>query len=186
MCQVGCLVSSVAMALTGTGHNYNPSTLNAWLKANKGYTNKDDFVWASINTFGLTFEGKIPNSLIRLNLDVGYVLIINVKKGAHWVLATSYNQNTIYVKDSLYNVESYDISEVRTPYTTGERKQLVTSYIGETIMSVLDESAWQGRFTDRIPVSYYEYMDMLDACAQAVENESVDIDPSLKTLLDIY
>ena len=81
---------------------------------------------------------------------------------------------------------SYDISEVRTPYTTGERKQLVTSYIGETIMSVLDESAWQGRFTDRIPVSYYEYMDMLDACAQAVENESVDIDPSLKTLLDIY
>jgi len=112
MCQVGCLVSSVAMALTGTGHNYNPSTLNAWLKANKGYTNKDDFVWASINTFGLTFEGKIPNSLIRLNLDVGYVLIINVKKGAHWVLATSYNQNTIYVKDSLYNVESYDISEV--------------------------------------------------------------------------
>jgi len=112
MCQVGCLVSSVAMALTGTGHNYNPSTLNAWLKANKGYTNKDDFVWASINTFGLTFEGKIPNSLIRLNLDVGYVFIINVKKGAHWVLATSYNQNTIYVKDSLYNVESYDISEV--------------------------------------------------------------------------
>jgi hypothetical protein len=43
------------MALTGTGHNFNPSTMNTWLKANKGYANKDDFVWASINTFGLTF-----------------------------------------------------------------------------------------------------------------------------------
>ena len=90
MCQVGCLVSSVAMALAGTGHNFNPSTLNTWLKNNKGYANKDDYVWASINSFGLTFEGKVPNSLIRINLDVGYVVIINVKKGAHWVLATSY------------------------------------------------------------------------------------------------
>jgi len=92
------------MALSGTGHNQNPSTLNAWLKANKGYVNKNEFVWDSINTLGLIFEGKIPNNLIKLNLSVGYVVIINVKKGAHWVLATSYSGNTIFVKDSLYDV----------------------------------------------------------------------------------
>jgi len=51
---------------------------------------------------------------LRINLDVGYVVIINVKKGAHWVLATGYSGNTIYVKDSLYDVTSYDISEVVT------------------------------------------------------------------------
>lgn len=98
------MVTSIASALTGTGHNQNPSTLNNWLKANKGYVNKDDFVWASINSFGLTFEGKVSNALVRINLDVGYVVIINVRKGAHWVLATGFNGNTIFVKDSRYAV----------------------------------------------------------------------------------
>lgn len=112
ICQVGCLISAAAIGLTATNHNQNPSTLNAWLKVNKGYANKDDFVWGSLNAFGLTFEGKVPNTLLKINLDVGYLVIINVKKGAHWVIATSYNQNTIFVKDSLYDVESYDISEV--------------------------------------------------------------------------
>ena len=113
ICQVGALVSAAAIGLSGIGANQNPSTLNAWLKNNKGYVNKDDFVWASINSFGLTFEGKIPNSLLRLNLDVGYLVMINVNKGAHWVLATGYSGNTIFVVDSLYlNVKSYDISAV--------------------------------------------------------------------------
>ncbi len=110
---MGALVSAAAIGLSGIGANQNPSTLNAWLKNNKGYVNKDDFVWASINSFGLAFEGKIPNSLLRLNLDVGYLVMINVNKGAHWVLATGYSGNSISVVDSLYlNVKSYDISAV--------------------------------------------------------------------------
>ena len=28
ICQAGCLMSSAAMALSGTGHSYNPKTLN--------------------------------------------------------------------------------------------------------------------------------------------------------------
>ena len=55
----------------------------------------------------------MPNTLLRINLDVGYLVIINVNKGQHWVLATGYNGNTIYVVDSLnLNVKSYDISAV--------------------------------------------------------------------------
>ncbi len=107
------MVSAAAIGLSGVGVNQNPSTLNTWLKNNKGYVNKDDFVWASINAFGVTFEGKIPNSLVRINIDVGYLVIINVNKGAHWVLATGFNGNTIFVMDSLnLNVKSYDISAV--------------------------------------------------------------------------
>lgn len=41
ICQVGCLMSSVAMALSGVGHNYNPSTLNSWLKGHGGYVGGD-------------------------------------------------------------------------------------------------------------------------------------------------
>lgn len=105
------MISSVAMAMAGLGQNQNPSTLNAWLKANKGYSTKNEFVWASVKPFGLNFEGQVPNSLLKINLDVGYVVIINVSKGAHWVLAIGYKDNTIYVKDSKnLKVVSYDIS----------------------------------------------------------------------------
>ncbi len=38
---------------------------------------------------------------------------MNVNKGQHWVLATGYNENTIYVVDTLYpNTNSYDISAI--------------------------------------------------------------------------
>ncbi len=113
ICQVGALVSAAAIGLSGIGINQNPSSLNTWLKNNKGYLNKDDFVWASINAFGVIFEGKVPNTLLKINLDVGYLVMINVNKGQHWVLATGYSGNTIFVVDSLYlNVKSYDMSAV--------------------------------------------------------------------------
>jgi hypothetical protein len=102
------------MALAGHGVDTNPSVLNNWLKNNKGYLNKDDFIWAALNKFpGFLFEGKVSNSLLKINLDVGYVVIMNVNKGTHWVLATGYSGNTFFVNDSL-NVakKSYDLSEI--------------------------------------------------------------------------
>lgn len=47
VCAVGCLMSSISMALNGhgisiAGQPSNPGTLNAWLKANNGYTQDDD------------------------------------------------------------------------------------------------------------------------------------------------
>lgn len=58
ICSAGCLMSSVSMALAGTGYDTDPSRLNAWLTKNGGYVSGDLFVWASVNGFGLTFTGK--------------------------------------------------------------------------------------------------------------------------------
>lgn len=67
ICSAGCLMSSAAMALTGTGRTQNPRTLNQWLRSNGGYVSGDLFVWASINKFGLTFKGFIANGNIKAN-----------------------------------------------------------------------------------------------------------------------
>lgn len=112
MCEVGCVVSAMAMALSGIGRNFNPSTLNTWLKANGGFVNKDDFVWGSVNSLGLSFSGKLPNSLVRINLDVGYIVIIHVRKQTHWVLATGYDGTNIKVMDSRYDSTYYPLSEL--------------------------------------------------------------------------
>jgi hypothetical protein len=61
ICTAGCLISSASMALAGTGHKFNPSTLNKWLKSNEGYINGDLLVWTAINLLGLSFEGKVSN-----------------------------------------------------------------------------------------------------------------------------
>jgi hypothetical protein len=41
ICQAGCLMSSAAMALSGTGHSETPDTLNTWLKSHGGYVSGD-------------------------------------------------------------------------------------------------------------------------------------------------
>ena len=55
ICKAGDLISSVAMGLAGIGQNQNPSILNNWLKAHKGYDSKNNFVWTSINSLGVTY-----------------------------------------------------------------------------------------------------------------------------------
>jgi hypothetical protein len=82
ICQAGCLMTAASMALAGTGHtDYNPKTLNYWLKTNGGYAGAagDSFVWTSINKLGLIYGGKIANSAIKTHIDAGHVVICNVK-----------------------------------------------------------------------------------------------------------
>lgn len=105
-------MSSASMALAGTGHNYNPSTLNAWLKGHGGYVSGDLFVWTSINSLGLTYVNKVANSQIKANLDAGHVVICNVHNGGHWVLAYSYSGDNINVNDPGYSTTSYAISQI--------------------------------------------------------------------------
>jgi hypothetical protein len=111
ICSDGCLVSSVAMALNGLGHGNNPSTLNQWLKGHGGYVNGDWLVWASVNPLGITFQGKVSNSAIKSRIDQGYVVILNVHNGGHYVLATSYNGDTINVNDPGSGNGPYTISQ---------------------------------------------------------------------------
>lgn len=58
ICKAGCAMSSVAMALAGTGHTtYNPGTLNTWLKSNGGYVSGDLLVWSAVGKIGLNYQG---------------------------------------------------------------------------------------------------------------------------------
>jgi len=112
ICKAGCLMSSVSMALAGVGKNYNPSSLNAWLKGHGGYVSGDLFVWGSVNSLGLSYVGKIANSAIGSNLDANNVVILNVHNGGHWVLATGHSGNSIHVNDPGYSTTAYDLSEI--------------------------------------------------------------------------
>lgn len=101
------------MALNAiVSNSWNPSTLNTWLKANSGYVSQDLFVWASINSLGLIFQGKVSNSQIKSNLDAGNVVIMNVHNGGHWVLAYAYSGDSILVNDPGYTTTSYALNEI--------------------------------------------------------------------------
>ena len=131
ICKAGCLMSSAAMALAGTGHSYNPKTLNQWLKANGGYARGDEFVWASINKLGLTFGGFVSNANIKSSLDAGKVVICNVHNGGHWVLAHGYSGDNILVNDPGYSTTSYSLSQIvngnNGVYTVSKMPQAINS-----------------------------------------------------------
>lgn len=112
ICQAGCAMSSCAMGLAGTGHNYNPSTLNKWLIGNGGYVSGDLLVWGAIGKIGLTFEGKVGNSQIKAKLDAGKVVVCNVHNGGHWVLAYAYSGDNIMVNDPGFSTTSYSLSQI--------------------------------------------------------------------------
>jgi hypothetical protein len=112
-------MSSVAMGLSGAGHNYNPGTLNSWLKSNGGYVSGDLLVWSAVSKIGLSFKGnywfdlgKVANSAIKSSLDAGHIVVCNVHNGAHWVLATGYSGNNIMVNDPGFSTTSYALSEI--------------------------------------------------------------------------
>jgi len=112
ICKAGCLMSSVAMALAGIGKNYNPGTLNTWLKGHGGYASGDLLVWGSVSPLGLSYAGKVANSNIASSLAANHIVILNVHNGGHWVLAYSMSGNTINVNDPGYNTASYALSEI--------------------------------------------------------------------------
>jgi len=147
ICSAGCLMSSAAMALNTAGNNQiNPSSLNKWLTENSGYVQGDLFVWASIERWGVTFKGFISNGQIKDYIDAGFVVILNVNNGGHWVLATGYNGDSINVNDPGYSVSSYSLSEVVNGntgvYTINKLPNFVNNFlisISEFIKSITGE-----------------------------------------------
>lgn len=56
----------------------------------------DLFAWDSVSPIGMLFEGKVSNSQIKSKLDQGKVVIFNIHKEGHWVLAYGYNGITFW------------------------------------------------------------------------------------------
>ena len=118
ICQVGCLMSSVSMALHSRGKSIdgkasNPGTLNAWLKKHGGYSG-NLFVWGSVAPLGLKFSkhttnhSDIRNCLCSNSCEV----ILNVNKGGHYVLAKGYDGSGYTVNDPGFSKTRYTTAEI--------------------------------------------------------------------------
>jgi hypothetical protein len=98
ICKVGCLISSVAMALNGLGKKINgaaptPKNFNQFLMANRGYQG-NLFIWGSVSRFGLSYQGQpTDKNAIKNAVCAGKIVSLNIDGGGHWVLAIGVNSN---------------------------------------------------------------------------------------------
>eukprot|EP01080_Neovahlkampfia_damariscottae_P009716 gene9716-1921_t len=98
VCKVGCLITSVAMALKGLGKKINgatatPKNFNAFLRANRGYQG-NLFIWGSVARFGLKYQGQIRDIAgIKRAVCAKKIVSLNIDRGGHWVLAVGVNSN---------------------------------------------------------------------------------------------
>jgi len=126
ICQVGCLMSSTAMALYGhgiplpNGTAMNPAMFNYWLRKNGGYTEGSAFIQTVMPnlcaqqssrtkpcvsnwpTDGMHRSNDLSLATIQGYLNRARVVIANVNAGRHFVLVTGWDKNnndTLYVND---------------------------------------------------------------------------------------
>ena len=129
VCDVGCLMSSTSMALSGTGilipttstsvTQSNPGSLNTWLKANGGYDDSNDFIESvahEIDTSRVFWPSDAMHSTNDLSfativgyLEKGRIVIANVNSGHHFVLVVGYSADgdTLIVNDPGYDRDAY-------------------------------------------------------------------------------
>jgi len=119
-------MSSISMGLNGHGISIdnkpsNPGTLNAWLKANRGYTQGDDLEESAlprINASTVSWPSDGMHTANDLSVDIvrGYLLrgrtvVANVMNGGHFVLVVGFNYSAptqMMVHDPGFTRASYD------------------------------------------------------------------------------
>jgi hypothetical protein len=117
VCRIGCLMSSVAMALNGLGrsidgHTSTPGVLNKYLSTHHGYQG-NLFLWGSVSKFGFGYVGQFRDkNQLRNYFKQGKVLILNVRNGGHWVLCTGLGNGYFSVNDPGFNVAKYTDAQV--------------------------------------------------------------------------
>jgi len=129
ICDVGCLMSSVSMALNGkdveiNGNASNPLTLNNWLVANGGYVDADELqesVVPQLDTTHVKWVGSLFNNTalspaqIKTYLNDGSTIVIyNVDQGRHFVLGTGYDDTDVhfYVNDPGFERDYYNYTDI--------------------------------------------------------------------------
>ena len=128
ICDVGCLMSSISMAINGwnisiSGQTSDPATLNEWLRDNNGYTSGSDLeedVIPNIDPTQITWPSDgmhttndLPLDTIRAYLLTERVVIANVMHGQHFVLVTGFSYSdpdTLYVNDPGFETTTYSYS----------------------------------------------------------------------------
>ena len=110
-------MSSVSMALNGlgktiNGQSPNPGSLNAYLSSTGGYAG-NLFIWGSVARFGLKYEGQITSQTdIKNAICANKVVVLNVNRGGHWVLATGVSGSSYTVNDPGFDRTEYPQGEV--------------------------------------------------------------------------
>lgn len=126
ICQVGCFLSSISMALAANdvlinGAESTPDTFNKWMQQHNGYDDTNDLsedVVPKINpehvawneTIGMHRTNDIPLSKIQQLLMSGEPVIANVMKGRHFVLVIGWDESDtdkLLVNDPGFNTHSY-------------------------------------------------------------------------------
>jgi len=110
VCQQGCAMSSVAMIFKYFGVSTDPGVLNEWLKTHGGYVSGCLINWAVAANYAadkITFVARINTpdwSRLRYELDNGYPVVIEVpvSNGQHFVVATGYSGDTVFINDPYY------------------------------------------------------------------------------------
>lgn len=130
VCTVGCLMSSTSMALNGSGvrvgeNGTNPGSLNAWLRANGGYTSGDDFIESALpkldpsrvswpkDAMHTTNDLSVETVRSYLSASPPRVVIANVMKGRHFVLVVGWHDgdnDTLLVNDPGFDRGNYSYS----------------------------------------------------------------------------
>eukprot|EP00761_Pharyngomonas_kirbyi_P004511 gb/GECH01004516.1/.p1 GENE.gb/GECH01004516.1/~~gb/GECH01004516.1/.p1 ORF type:complete len:250 (+),score=42.88 gb/GECH01004516.1/:1-750(+) len=114
---VGCVISSVSMGLAGWnrqiwGHTPTPGNINQWLRSNNGYSG-NLLRWSTVNQLGARYLGQVSTAQqAQSNLCDGHMVILRVRHGGHWVLATGVDGDRFLVNDPGYNVDSYRKSDM--------------------------------------------------------------------------
>jgi hypothetical protein len=146
------------MALSKFGANYNPGTLNAWMKTHNGYASGDLIVWNCVQPLGLqaAMVGLDQNGLINA-INAGKPVVVNVRNGGHWVLVTgNAGGGNFYVNDPGYSVTTYAFSGMSrfVIYTPVARVQTVRSGLGDASTETQDDSS-----EDEVGVQVYHDSD---------------------------
>ncbi|MEL7590934.1 MAG: C39 family peptidase [Anaerolineaceae bacterium] len=110
ICEQGCAISSVAMVFKYFGISTNPGSINQWLKANGGYAAGCLINWstaANLSPAKLTFVARVTTqdwARLRYEISSGYPVILEVPfpNGQHFVVATGYSGDTVFINDPYY------------------------------------------------------------------------------------
>eukprot|EP01104_Vermistella_antarctica_P018493 TRINITY_DN6877_c0_g1_i3.p1 TRINITY_DN6877_c0_g1~~TRINITY_DN6877_c0_g1_i3.p1 ORF type:complete len:332 (-),score=49.17 TRINITY_DN6877_c0_g1_i3:14-1009(-) len=126
VCEVGCLMSSISMALNGhqiqtsAFEESNPGSLNAWLRANHGYNLDNELiedVIVSLSPDHITYVGAYRNTteftrndIVRMLQSQTQVVIANVMHGEHFVLVVGFHPahpDMLFVNDPGFHKYMY-------------------------------------------------------------------------------
>jgi hypothetical protein len=105
---------SVCMMLKTKGQDFDPSTFDAWLSQNNGYSNDSDFIWNSISVLKVSFQGinKYTEQEICDELSYKHGVIAHITDG-HWVLLTGCVGNGVFTaNDPSYSTSISNFPEI--------------------------------------------------------------------------